>query len=114
MSSPEFLSLKAIGVLLLACVLWFDHPQRVFSQTQSNDTEAIRALVGKMFELYQQKELDKLIALWSEKSSFLADNKKALQRDFAAYEKIAMKGFDISQLEIDGDRVTMRVLAEVA
>jgi CHAT domain-containing protein/Tfp pilus assembly protein PilF len=114
MRFPKCLPHFVMGVLLLTCLVWFERLLGVSSLAQSNDGDAIRSLVGKLFESYQQKDLDKLISLWSEKSPFLAENKKNLQREFSAYEKIAMKSFNISQTKIDGDKTTLRVVAEMA
>jgi CHAT domain-containing protein/tetratricopeptide (TPR) repeat protein len=114
MRFPKRISGFVIGMLLLTCLVCFDRPLGVSSLSQSNDADAIRGLVQKIFESYQQKELDKLVSLWNEKSPFLTGNKKTLQGEFSAYEKIAVKGFDIRQTKIDGDKTTLRVVAEMA
>jgi CHAT domain-containing protein/Tfp pilus assembly protein PilF len=111
--TPKYLSRFVIGMLLLSWLLCFDHSLGVSSLAQSKDDDAIRSLVGKLFESYQQKDIDGLISLWSEISPFLADNKKGLQGDFTAYERIAVNGFDIRQMKIDGDKSTLRVVAEM-
>jgi CHAT domain-containing protein/Tfp pilus assembly protein PilF len=114
MRFPKRISGFVIGMLLLTCLVCFDRPLGVSSLSQSNDADAIRGLVQKIFESYQQKDLDKLASLWSEKSPFLAENKNKLQGEFSAYEKIAVKNFDIRQTQIDGDKATLRVVAEMA
>jgi hypothetical protein len=114
MRSTERPSHFAIGMLLLTCLVCFNSPLRLSSLGQSNDEEAIRKLVVRIFELHQQKDIDKLLALWSKKSPSLAENKKGLQRVFSAFEKIAVKGFDIRKSQIDGDRATLRVSADLA
>jgi CHAT domain-containing protein len=101
-------------ILVLTYLVCYARPLSVFSQSQQNDAEAIRNLVGRLFDLYKQKDLDKLIACWSEKSPFLAENKKALQEDFDAYETISVKGFDIRDRKVDGEKATLRVSVEVA
>ncbi len=98
-----------IGVVLLTCFVCYDRSLSASSLAQANETEAIRSLVGRFFDLYQQKEFDKLIAFWHEKSPFLGRNKKALEEEFAAYEKIDVKGFGIRLMRIDGDKATVRV-----
>jgi CHAT domain-containing protein/Tfp pilus assembly protein PilF len=107
---PQFV----IGILFFACLLCFHPSLGVASLAQSNDAEEIRSLVGRLFESYQQKNLDKLTSHWSAKSPLLPENKKILQREFADYEKIAVKSFDIRQMKIDGDKATLRVVADVA
>jgi CHAT domain-containing protein len=111
---PKCLPHLVMGVLLLTCLVWFERLLGGTSLAQSNDADAIRSLVQKIFESYQQKELDQLISHWSEKSPFLAENKKNLQGEFSGYERIAVKGFNISQMKIEGDKAALRVVAEMA
>src|SRR5262245_15003231 len=101
---PKSLPRFVVGILLLNCLVWLDCPLCLLSQAQSKDDDAIRALVGRLFELYQQKEINKLISLWSEKSSFLAENKKALEKDFTDYEKIVVRGFEVRKIQVDVDK----------
>jgi hypothetical protein len=113
---PKQLSGLVIVLLLMTGIVYFDHPLSVFSLAQSNganNADAIRVVVGKIFESYQQKDLDKLIFLWSERSPFLARNKNAFQAEFNAYVNIVVKGFDIHQMKIDGDKATLRVSVEL-
>src|SRR5262249_57605253 len=65
-------------------------------------------------ELYQQKDLEGLLLLWSEKSPFLAQNKLSLERDFTTNEKIDLKGFEIRKMRIEGEEATLRVAAILA
>jgi CHAT domain-containing protein len=114
---PKHLSGLIIVLLLMTGLVCFDRTLSVFSLAQSNEAnnaDAIRIVVGRLFESYQQEDLDKLISLWSEKSPFLAANKTALQTELNAYLKIVVKGFDIGQMKIDGDKATLRVTAELA
>jgi CHAT domain-containing protein/Tfp pilus assembly protein PilF len=112
--APKHLSHFLAGLFLLSCFLCLDCPLLVSSRAQSKADDAIRILVGKLFDSYQQKDLKKLLSLWSEKSPFLAENKNLLQREFSAYEKIAVKGFDINQSKLDGDKAALRVVAQMA
>jgi tetratricopeptide (TPR) repeat protein len=114
MRSQKYLPHFVIGILLMVCFLCVARPLGVSSLAQSNDVDAIRGLVQKLFESYQKKDLDKLISHWSEKSSFLAENKNTLQSEFSAYEKIVVENFDIRQTKIEGDKATLRVVAEMA
>jgi CHAT domain-containing protein len=110
---PKYLPQFVLGMLLSTCLVCVDHPMGITSLAQSNDANAIRILVQRLLESYQQKDLEKLHSLWSQRSTFLAENKKILQEEFAAYEKIAVKAFDIHQIKIDGDRATLRLVAEM-
>jgi CHAT domain-containing protein len=110
---PKYLPQFVIGMLLSTCLVCVDHPISVISLAQSNDANAIRILIQRLFESYQQKDLERMLSLWSERSAFLAENKKILQEEFAAYEKIAVKPFGIHQIKIDGDKATIRLVAEM-
>jgi hypothetical protein len=109
---PKFLRFFLVPILLLICFVFFDRSLCLFSQAQSNDAEAIRGMVGRLLDLYQQKDLNILISFWSQKSPFLVENKTVLQEEFRTYEKIAVKDFDIRQMKIDGHKATVRVAAE--
>jgi CHAT domain-containing protein len=111
--SHKYLPHFVIGMLLLALLVCFAPSLRA-SLAQSNDADAIRSLIQKLFDSYQQKDLDRLISFWSQKSPFLAENKKALQKEFAAYKKIVVKGFDIRRMKADVDRATLRVVVDMA
>jgi CHAT domain-containing protein len=110
---PAYRSHFAIGVLFLICLVCLSRPLSVSSLAQSRDDEAIRKLVGRIFESYQRKALDGMISLWSEKSPFLPENKKVLQKEFVTYEKIVVKEIEIRQIKIDGGRASIRVSAEM-
>jgi CHAT domain-containing protein/Tfp pilus assembly protein PilF len=110
---PAYLLRFLIGMLILVCLLFADRQPGIFSLAQSNDDDAIRNLVGRFFELYQRKDLDGLLSLWSEKSPFLVENKKSQQRELDGYEKITIRGFELRQKKIEGDKATLRVLAEM-
>jgi CHAT domain-containing protein len=103
-----------VGMLFLISLIFLDRSPVVSSRAQSKDADAIRSLVGRLFELYQQKNLDRLLSHWSEKSSFLAENKKILQEEFGAYEKIVVNGFDISKTQIESEMASLRVVADLA
>src|SRR5262249_17495693 len=114
MRSHRTLSRFVVGILLLTSVVCFDCSPLGYSLAQSNDENAIRTLVGRLFELYQQKDLNGLISLWSEKSPFLAQNKLTLQEEFTANEKITLKSFEIRKMQVEGEVATLRVVAVLA
>ncbi len=110
----RYLSPPAFGMLPIICLVLNGYVLGLTPLTQSSDSDAIRVLVQRLFESYQQKDLERLLSFWGEKSPFLAENKKALQGELAAYEKISVKGFDIRDTKIDGEKATLRVLVEAA
>src|SRR5262245_2904876 len=93
----------AIEMMFLILLVFFDGSPVAPSHAQANDADGIRKQVGRIFELYQQKDFDRLTSLWSEKSPFIAENKKLLREEFTAYEKIVVNDFDIRELEIEGE-----------
>jgi CHAT domain-containing protein/TPR repeat protein len=111
---PAYRSHFLIGVLLLICLVCINLLLGVSSLAQSDDDTEIKVLVEKLFELYQRKDLDGMISLWSEQSPFTAKDKQGQEREFAAYEKIAVGRIDIRQKKIDGDKATLRVAIEIA
>jgi CHAT domain-containing protein len=98
----------------MVCFLCVVRSLGVSSLAQSNDADAIRGLVQKLFDSYQRKEFDKLISLWGKKSPSLAENENNFRREFATFERIAIKSLDIWQIKIDGDEATVRVTADIA
>src|SRR5262249_10346577 len=114
MRSRKSLSGFVAGMFLFASIVCFESFPMGYSLVQSKDENAIRTLVGRLFELYQQKDLEGLLLLWSEKSPFLAQNKLSLERDFTTNEKIDLKGFEIRKMRIEGEEATLRVAAILA
>jgi CHAT domain-containing protein len=114
MRYPKYMTHLIIGVMSFTCFVCFDRNLGVSSLAQSNDADAIRSLVGRLFDLYQKEDLEKLISLFSRKSTHLELNKQVFQWDFGSYEKIVVKDFEIRQMKIDGDKATLRVTAEMA
>ncbi len=110
----KFLPHFVIGMLVSTYIVYIDHSPGTSSLAQTDDANAIRIVVQRLFESYQQKDTERLFSLWSERSAFLAENKKLLQEEFAAYEKISVKPFHIPQIKIDGDKATLRIVADVA
>ncbi len=113
MRSPKYFPQFVIGMSLLTCLICFDRHFGTSSLAQSSDAEAIRSLVGKLFESYQQKDLSKMLSVWSEKSPYLAENNKALQQEFATYERVVMKRFYIYQMQSTVDKARVRVAADL-
>jgi CHAT domain-containing protein len=108
------LSHFVIGILLSSSLVYFVGSVSIPSLAQSNDADAIRNQVGSLFKLYQQKELDQLLSLFSKKSPYRADNKKILQSEFTLNTKIVVKGFDIHKMEIEGEQAILRVVVDMA
>src|SRR5262245_2252596 len=112
MRSPKYLSPIMGGILVWCCLVCSGQPLTETTQSLANDEPAIRALVGRLFELYERKNLSQLMALWSDKSPFLAESKNTFRGVFNAYEKIASRNFEIRLIKVDGEQTTLRVMAE--
>ncbi len=81
---------------------------------QSAEEGAIYSLAAKYFELYQKKELDGLMRLWSDKSPDFATNQQILQKTFADNDKLELKNLSIRSLVIAGDKASARVALEIS
>src|SRR4051812_42843778 len=67
-------------LLLMVC----SSVPRIASAQTAYDDAPLRKLVEKFFDLYQKRDLDSLMTLWSEKSPDFVISKQEFQRTFAA------------------------------
>lgn len=95
---------------LLLAVCWFA-PHVAFAQS-AGDEAAVRVLVERFFDLYQKRDLDGLMGLWSEKSPDFATSKQRFQQIFAA-NKIEVKSVTIHKVTVGTDTATVSARAEV-
>ncbi|MFP5262417.1 MAG: CHAT domain-containing protein [Blastocatellia bacterium] len=82
------------------------------ASAQSGDDAAIRKLVEKFFDLYQKKDLDGLMALWSEKSPDLVARKQEFQQAFAE-NKTQLRSVTIVKVEVNEGKARVRAIAEI-
>jgi hypothetical protein len=113
MRTCKSLSHFFVGMLLFTGIVCSSHFSAASFLAQSNDENVIRTLVESLLELYQHKDLNKLISLWSDKSPFLGLNKRTLQNEFTANDKIALKKIEIRKIGIEGDQAILRVTADL-
>ncbi|MGA9767573.1 MAG: tetratricopeptide repeat protein [Blastocatellia bacterium] len=66
----------------------------------------------KFFDFYQKKDLDALMALWSDKSPDLVTSKQEFQRAFAA-NKIQLRSLTTRKIDANKDNATIRAVAEL-
>lgn len=76
---------------------------------QNADETALRGLVEKFFAAYTKKDLDGVMALWSEKSPEFAQRQQTMQRLFATLAKIEVNSLNISRLETNEGQARMRL-----
>jgi CHAT domain-containing protein/uncharacterized protein HemY len=68
--------------------------------------------VEKFFDLYQRRDMEGLMALWSEKSPDFVARKQGFQQTFAA-NKIQLRSLTIGKIEVDEDKARIRAVAEI-
>jgi CHAT domain-containing protein/Tfp pilus assembly protein PilF len=95
---------------LLFCLLLYAPS---FAQTSSQDEASARRIVEKYFAAYEEKDLNDLFALWSEKSPNLAPRKKYFQESFPEAQKIEIKDLTIGKITLDGDKARVRLGVEI-
>jgi CHAT domain-containing protein len=84
------------------------------ASAQSPDDDAAgRKLVEQFFDYYQKRDLDALMALWSEKSPEFAARKQEFQQTFAA-NKIELRRLTIGKIEVNGGKARIRAVAEIS
>jgi len=79
---------------------------------QSADEAALRQLVERFFTAYQNRDLDALLPLWSDKSANLAAAKASFQRTFDA-NKLAVKSLTFRKIRVEDGKASVRVVAEI-
>src|SRR5689334_18723741 len=85
----------------------------VAAAQSGGDDAALRKLVEKFFDLYQKRDLEGLMALWSEKSPDFAARKQAFQQAFAA-NKIHVRNITIRKTDVGNDKATIRAALGIA
>jgi CHAT domain-containing protein/Tfp pilus assembly protein PilF len=91
----------------LCLILCLPYPAR----SQTSDEAALRVLAEQFFAVYESRDLDGLMRLWSEKSPELASGKKSFQQIFGA-NKIELKRLTVRQVSVENDRARVRVTVE--
>ncbi|HKX29059.1 MAG TPA: tetratricopeptide repeat protein, partial [Blastocatellia bacterium] len=74
----------------------------------SSEEEALRVVVERYFAAYGRKDLDGVVALWSEHSPNLAVFKEGLQQQFAS-EELRFGSPTLSRIKIENERAGLRV-----
>lgn len=106
-----------LGSVILACLFLSSVPAQYESRTRptaASDDDALRALVEEFYGSYAKKDLDGFLRLWSAKSPELATRRETMQKLFADYEKIEVKGLVIRKMAVEGEKAKLRVELEMA
>jgi CHAT domain-containing protein/tetratricopeptide (TPR) repeat protein len=98
------------GVILTVLVglRWF-----VPAWAQDEDTAALRELAENLHGAYAQKDLDRLLSLWSEQSPQRATQRQAAQKLFSSGPGVAIHETTAGTPEIAADRARVRIEREV-
>jgi CHAT domain-containing protein/tetratricopeptide (TPR) repeat protein len=107
--TPPLRIALSLSCLLFAVCSFVPHV--AFAQTADDDA-SVRALVDRFFDLYQKRDLDGLMGLWSDKSPDFATSRQQFQQTFAA-NKIELRSLAFRKVEVSKEEANVRVMAEV-
>src|SRR5262245_22137293 len=93
--------LFAVVICLAVCL-------PLMGRGQYADEATIAAVAKQFFAAYQKQDISGLMALWSDKSPDLANNKQTFQQSFTA-NKIELKSIHIGKIRIENGKATVRV-----
>jgi CHAT domain-containing protein len=93
-------------------------PHPVSPQAMTDDVElgkmaGLRAFVEQYYTAYARKDVEAAVNRWSPQSPDLASHREALQRFFAANDKITVSNVEIKDPRFEGNRARFRVLLEM-
>jgi CHAT domain-containing protein len=74
---------------------------------------ALRAVVEKFFAAYDKKDVEEMMALWSEKSPDFASHKQAMQQRFAV-EDYSFANITVTRIKVEGQKASLRVAIDIA
>ncbi|MGH9832340.1 MAG: tetratricopeptide repeat protein [Blastocatellia bacterium] len=108
-----------LWVIVSACILF----SIVLSQDESRkdrsgsvataDEADLRALAQAFYAAHAKKDLEGFVGLWSLKAPGLASRRTAMQKLFADYEKIEVKGLVIRKIAVEAAKAKLRVEVEM-
>jgi CHAT domain-containing protein/tetratricopeptide (TPR) repeat protein len=81
-------------------------------EAQDADELAIRKLVEQTFTAHQKKDLNGVMAGWSEKSAQFADRKKSYETDFTIWDETQFVDVTFTQWKIENARASVRLRYE--
>jgi CHAT domain-containing protein len=98
----------AFGTLL------FSQPQSSYLSFKSTSPadRAVGAVIEKYFALYADKDLDRMMSLWSRESPDYATTRQALEKQLAT-ENAKIGHLTITRVTIEGERASLRLDVEV-
>lgn len=100
-----------IAVFLLGC-LFTSLP--TLGHAQDDEQANVWRVVEQFFAAFQQKDLPRVMALWSEKSPDFTSGRNSVQQTFATHSKIEVKSLRLNQISIEKDKATVQLIAELS
>ena len=97
----------SLAIFILTCTSLLAFP------AQNADEERLRNLTERFFTAYRDKNLNELMRLWNNKSPDYPSNKKNFEENFSAVEKIELRSLQINKIKIDGEKASVRVVADI-
>lgn len=81
---------------------------------QAADESALRALLERFFAAYQKKDRAGLTTLWSKVAPDSAAGEQEMQRTLADNEEIRLNSLAFSDVRVEGDKASARVVADLS
>src|SRR5687767_14593627 len=85
----------------------------VGSAQVSDENAALRELTRNFFAAFQEKDLEKLLVLWSAKSPELAPFSASVKQKFAEVGKVELKSLDFRRVTVEGAESVVRVTVDL-
>jgi CHAT domain-containing protein/tetratricopeptide (TPR) repeat protein len=85
-----------------------------FVNAQTDEEANVRQVVAQFFAAFAAKDLQRAMALWSEKSPDLTAGRQTMQQAFAAYRTISVKDLRFDKLSVDANNAAVKLIAELS
>ena len=105
---------RRLTLRLLCCVLCLAGTLYGAVRAQGGDEAAVREVAAKFFAAYQQRDLPRLLALWSTRAPELAGIKQSLQQTFNTNDHFEVKRLDVQQVTIEAERARIELVVELS
>src|SRR5262249_24588251 len=93
-----------MALSLFASVGW----SSTTAQAPQPDDASVRSLVAEFFAMYQKRDVDRLMALWSANSPELAQNKNSVLKSFQMAARLEWGSCSIEEIKLDGESASVR------
>ena len=104
--------MKKTGLLMMVTCLVVCFP--LVRLAQSTDEASLTGIVKSFFDAYQKEDIEGIKKLWSEKSPEATSSRESFQQTFTASDDIEVKSIAIGKMGMEGEKATLRVVAEMS